>query len=68
MQSDAQTTGATEPRRTVWSRMARLFHRDQRRDTPVTHLSHAAPDPVEWDESLIGIEPNSGEVDPPTIC
>jgi hypothetical protein len=31
-------------------------------------ISHRVPDSVEWAESLIGIEPNSGEVNPPTFC
>ena len=57
----------------VGSRLAGLLHRSRPRraaqstelDVPVTH---EAPDAAEWDESLIGIEPNSGEVDPPAIC
>lgn len=31
-------------------------------------VSHRVPDEVEWEESLIGIQPNSGVVDPPPIC
>ena len=31
-------------------------------------VSHQVPDDVEWEESLIGIEPNSGVAEPPTIC
>jgi hypothetical protein len=55
------------------ARIARLFHRDRRvgagPDEPVQEpLSMQVPDEVEWDQSLIGIEPHSGEVAPPTIC
>ncbi len=40
---------------------------EQERDDRVP-VSHQVPDEVEWEESLIGIEPNSGVVDPPAIC
>jgi hypothetical protein len=55
------------------ARVAHLFRRHRHpeageAEAPVAQLSHDVPDPVEWEESLIGIEPNTGEVDPPTIC
>jgi hypothetical protein len=75
MNSASQSSGHPKTLRGVRARIAHLFRRSRRRavlhdetEAPVRHLSHQAPDPVEWDESLIGIEPNSGELDPPTIC
>jgi hypothetical protein len=63
---------STPPARGVRAWVAHRFHRSEGRrdeaDLSVAHLSHEGPDPVEWDESLIGIEPNSGGIEPPTIC
>ena len=51
--------GPTEPR------PEELLEQEATHRVPVTNQ---VPDEVEWEESLIGIEPNSGVVDPPPIC
>ena len=37
-------------------------------DETAIPLTNDVPDPVEWEESLIGIGPNSGLIDPPPVC
>lgn len=44
------------------------YTRPEKVDPTTAPISIRVPDPVEWEESLIGIEPNSGVVDPPPIC
>ena len=66
--------GHVDTPRGVRAWLAHLFRGSDRgarhaeTDAHVGHLSHQVPSPEEWDESLIGVEPNSGEIDPPAIC